>query len=104
VTFSSHDASGQPWLFEVCGGFTSHRPGLQRADTLWKAIAKAAVLHQVRPDANLVLLTTGEPAPRSEPGKALAAVCGPDRPVHSVVSLLTVTGAQRLAHCYRGDN
>ena len=24
VTFSSHDASGQPWLFEVCGGFNRY--------------------------------------------------------------------------------
>ena len=39
----------------------------------------------------------------ARPGKALAAVCGPDRPIYSVVSLLTATGAQRLAHCYRGD-
>ena len=63
VSFSACDAKGKLWRFDVCGGFTGHRSGLKRADTLWKAIGKAAVVREVT-GSPLVLLTTGLPAPR----------------------------------------
>src|SRR5690606_770511 len=36
VTLAARDHAGRRWLFEVAGGFTSTRPGLRRADVLWR--------------------------------------------------------------------
>ena len=71
VNFSAEDAAGNTWYFDVSGGFTSNRPGLKRTDTLWKAIGKAAVIHERKPTARLVLLTTDAPAPGSAGAHAL---------------------------------
>ena len=71
-------AAGHEWLFDVSGAFSSSRPGLQRTDTLWKALGKAAVLRADLPveeskPFRLVLLTTDVPAPGSAGGRALKA-------------------------------
>jgi len=97
VDFLARDARGMDWAFEVSGGFTSGRAGLKRADTLWRALAKAAVLHQAQPTTPLVLLTTGTPAKGSTAAAALDAVRGPGRAVHDVVELLSAEGRARLA-------
>jgi hypothetical protein len=70
-------SAGKEWLFDVSGAFNSNRPGLQRTDTLWKALGKAAVLRtefraKDRP-ARLILLTTDVPSRGSAGGKALRA-------------------------------
>ncbi|MGE3620960.1 MAG: site-specific DNA-methyltransferase, partial [Acidimicrobiia bacterium] len=62
VSFLAVDRAGREWAFDVSGAFTSTRAGLRRADTLWKALGKAAVLHEGRGDLPLVLLTTHAPA------------------------------------------
>ena len=69
------EASGREWLFDVSGAFASSRPGLQRTDTLWKALGKAAVIRTAYPDrpARIVLLTTDVPTPGSAGGRALKA-------------------------------
>ena len=73
-------SGGKEWLFDVSGAFTSNRPGLQRTDTLWKALGKAAVLRTEFPDperpARLILLTTDVPTRGSAGGKALRAAQG----------------------------
>ena len=70
-------SAGKEWLFDVSGAFTSNRPGLQRTDTLWKALGKAAVVRTEFPDpdrpARLILLTTDVPSPGSAGGRALRA-------------------------------
>src|SRR5690606_12606325 len=43
VTFRAVDPGGTTWWFEVAGGRTGSRPGLQRAEVLWRAIAKGTV-------------------------------------------------------------
>ena len=48
-TSSPGTRRGDEWHFDVSGGFTSSRPGLKRTDTLWKALGKAAVLHEAYP-------------------------------------------------------
>ena len=77
VNFKALDADGCEWLFDVSGAFSSTRPGLKRADTLWKALGKAAILRTQFPDAErpcrLVLLTTDVPPPGSAGGRALKA-------------------------------
>jgi DNA modification methylase len=96
VTFLAHDREGAVWLFDVCGAFSSTRPGLKRADTLWRALGKAAVLHQApatgrrTPVGPLVLLSTDLPAPGTPGARALDAVTGPGRPVRAVIDLLDV--------------
>jgi site-specific DNA-methyltransferase (adenine-specific) len=102
VTFQASDKAGNPWLFDVSGAFSSTRPGLKRADTLWKALGKAAVLQQARDEKGrevigpLVLLSTDVPAPGSAGMRALKAVTGPDLPVREVIELLDVDGVARL--------
>ena len=70
--------AGHNWFFDVSGAFTegNDRAGLRRTDTLWKALGKAAVLHESnRRDSTpyrLVLLTTDLP-PSSERGRRGAA-------------------------------
>jgi site-specific DNA-methyltransferase (adenine-specific) len=96
VTFTAHDATGAEWAFDVSGGFTTSRAGLKRADTLWKALGKAAVLHEARPSVPFVLLTTDVPTAGSAADAALRAVVGPDKAVYDVVELLNTDGQERL--------
>ena len=103
VSLSARDRSGARWYFDVAGGFTSSRPGLKRADTLWKAIGKAAVLHAIEPDARLVVLTTEAPASQSSSRQALAAVTGPGQPLAAVVDLSAPDAAERLVGLAAGE-
>ncbi|RIK09361.1 MAG: hypothetical protein DCC49_06590 [Acidobacteria bacterium] len=102
VAFSAEDASGTTWHFEVCGGFTSVRPGLLRGDILWKALGTACVLHQVAPDVPLVLLTTGVPKPGSAGHRALFEVVGPGSPIFSVIEIDSTSGHEALSLLARG--
>ncbi len=61
LSYLATDRNGDDWAFDVSGAFTSNRSGLMRTDALWKALGKAAVLHQADPDLPLVLLTTDCP-------------------------------------------
>ena len=80
VNFRAYDRDGGEWFFDVSGGFTSTRPGLMRTDTLWKAVGKAAVLHEAYPKIPLVLLTTD--MPKGGAGEAaLRVVRGPGKPI-----------------------
>jgi site-specific DNA-methyltransferase (adenine-specific) len=89
VTFEVRDRAGGRWYVDVAGAFSASRPGLRRADTLWKALGKASVLAAGDAGAPLLLLTTDMPVPGSAGAKALAAVrgAGPGRTVHDVVCL-----------------
>jgi hypothetical protein len=69
------------------GGRTSNRPGAQRIELLWRAIAKASVIHEAEPTSRVGVLTVGLPNAASG-GSALAAVTGPDRPIAGVIDLL----------------
>jgi hypothetical protein len=84
----------------VTGGFTSHRAGLKRADTLWKALGKAAVLREVG-NTPLVLLTTEAPA-RGPGSEALKQVVGPKKPIHAVIEILRPAGRELLTALCEG--
>jgi site-specific DNA-methyltransferase (adenine-specific) len=96
LSFVAVDQGGQEWAFDVSGAFTSSRAGLKRADTLWKALGKAAVLHEGRGDLPLVLLTTDAPARGTAARAALDVLTGPGRPVFDLVELLTTRDQERL--------
>jgi site-specific DNA-methyltransferase (adenine-specific) len=99
VNFVAHDSSGNEWLFDVSGAFTSTRAGLQRTDTLWKALGKATVVHHTRAGARYVLLTTDKPASNSAGGQALNAVTGRNvkaKPIYDVISLKVEDDLSRL--------
>lgn len=92
INFEATDGTGRRWRFDVSGAFTiRERAGLQRTDTLWKALGKAAALYFAELDhpdpPSLVLITTHRPNPRSVGNQALAAVCGPGRPIRGVVNM-----------------
>jgi modification methylase len=87
VTFRARDAAGKVWLFDVVGGFTSHRPGLKRSDAFWKALGKAAVVHGMAPRTPFVLLTPDAPERGSPADAALAVVTGAGRPIRAVIRL-----------------
>ena len=86
-TLSAVDARGRRWWFEVVGGRTTNRPGAQRIELLWRAIAKGAIVHEADPSARFGVLTTGLPASASG-GSALKAVTGPKKPVAVVIDVM----------------
>jgi len=96
LSFLANDQVGQEWAFDVSGTFSSSRAGLRRADTLWKALGKAAVLREGRQDLPLILLTTDAPAPGSAGLAALAALRGNGGPVFDLIELLEPADQERL--------
>lgn len=100
VNFTARDSRGKLWLFDVAGSFSSHRAGLRRTDTLWKALGKAAVLREVS-NAPLVLLTIDAPS-RGAGAEALKQVVGPEKPVHTVIEMVEPAGLVRLTALCEG--
>jgi len=96
LNFVATDRTGEDWGFDVSGAFTSSRAGLRRADTLWKSLGKAAVLHESGRGMPLVLVTTDAPAKGTAGAQALAAMRGNDRPVFDLVELLDTKDHARL--------
>lgn len=96
LNFLALDQAGHEWGFDVSGAFTSRRAGLKRTDTLWKALGKAAVLHERRPDLPLVLLTTDAPSRGSAGYAALDVLRGAGGAVFDLVELLNRRDQERL--------
>jgi DNA modification methylase len=102
VSFVGGDESGRSWIFDLCGAFTTHRPGLSRPDALWRAIGRAAVVHGGGAGPT-VLLTCGPP-PRSGAGAdALRQVTGPGKPIRAVVDILDPGAHEALGRLRRCD-
>ncbi len=105
VNFRARSANRKKtFLFDVSGGFTSSRPGLKRTDTLWKALGKAAVLHQVSRTSQLVLLTTDKPQRGSAGDQALQACLGVDGPIRAVFEMLSAGDQQLLKALASGSS
>jgi site-specific DNA-methyltransferase (adenine-specific) len=96
VAFRARDAGGGGWLFDVCGGFTTARPGLSRTETLWRALGRAAVVHEVEPGTPLVLLTSDLPARASANAQALRTMTGPGKAVAAAVELASPVAIDSL--------
>ena len=88
-----HDASGQPWHVLVGGSGTTVGGGLDRADTVWRLLGRAAALRGRHPDVPVLVVTTR--APHGEASTALRAA-GPSI-VHDVVVTGVAADLARLA-------
>ena len=95
-TLRATDRAGRVWWFEVVGGRTSNRPGAQRIDLLWRAIAKGSIVRETEPTSRFAILTVGLPTDGSG-RRALAAVTGPGKPVAVVVDMLSDAAVATLA-------
>lgn len=96
-TLAAVDPRGRRWWFEVVGGRTSNRPGAQRIELLWRAIAKGAVVAAADPEALFGVLTTGPSPATASGGGALKAVTGANQPVAVVVDLVGAGAVDALA-------
>jgi DNA modification methylase len=94
VDLVATDAAGATWFFDVAGAFTSHRGGLQRTETVWRALGRAAAVRVARGDIPLVLLTSHAARRPSEGDSALRAA-GPDT-VFDVIEMLSSDDLARL--------
>jgi site-specific DNA-methyltransferase (adenine-specific) len=101
VNFTARDRTGNLWLFDVAGGFTSYRGGLTRTDAIWKALGKGAILREVG-NTPLVLLTTDSPGGAG--AAALRQVTGPEKPIRAVIEMLTLPGLEALRALCEGRN
>jgi DNA modification methylase len=101
VSFVAADADGAVWYFDVHGAFTSHRGGLLRTETVWRALGRAHALRgRTTGDTPLVFLTTDLPRPGSEGDSALRAA-GRDA-FFDAVELPSADGPARLARYAKG--
>ena len=94
VSFVATDDVGGTWLFDVAGPFSTHRGGLQRADTAWRSLGRANALKGRFPDMPFVLMTTHLPRRSTESDTALRAA-GPDA-FFDAVEMLADDGRKRL--------
>jgi DNA modification methylase len=103
VDFTARDRRGDLWFFDVAGSFTTHRSGLARAESVWKAIGKAAVLREMG-KSPLVLLSTDSAEKGSVAYEALNRVTGADKPVRAVIEVLQASGLENLLHLCAGTS
>ncbi len=96
LNFVATDQTGADWAFDLSGSFTSSRAGLRRTDTLWKSLAKAAVLRESGTALPLILLTTDAPTQGTAGHQSLAVMRGPDHPVYDLIELLNFADQARL--------
>jgi site-specific DNA-methyltransferase (adenine-specific) len=94
VSLAATAADGREWWFDVTGGFTTVKAGLARADVVWRALGRAAVLGATG-DPPLVLLTSHLPPPNSPLDSALRA--GGPALVLDVIAMGSPDGRRRLA-------
>ncbi len=96
VTSRSGEAQ---WWVDVSGAFTTSRPGLQRADTVWKMLGRLHVLKtfedgQHRHDNQVLVLTSNLPKPGSPGDRALRSVGA--NVIFDAIELYDPAGLERL--------
>jgi len=104
VNFIAEDQRKHEWYFDVSGAFTTSRPGLQRTDTLWKALGKALVLKthfKTHDSPRIILLTTDLPRPRSTGDVALHSVGS--SAIFDVIEMRSARDQERLAKYATGE-
>jgi site-specific DNA-methyltransferase (adenine-specific) len=99
--YAAEDRNGRRVVFEVLGGHTTYRPGMKRAEAIWKTIGKAAVAAELGVGP-FVVLTAGAAVARSTSAQALDKVVGPGRPIAAVIELLDPSCLGDLARLASG--
>ncbi len=94
VSGRARSADGREMLFDLAGGHTTVRPGLQRGELVWRTLGRAAAVKAVT-GHGLVLFTTGLPE-RASGGAALDAVMG-EGAVRAVIEVLAHDVVERIA-------
>ncbi len=102
VSFTGTDGDGRPWLFDVVGPHTRHRDGMQRTETVWRALGRASALNGqgVAGGPPLVFLTTSLPRRPSEGDTALRAAG--TTAFFDAVDVLSTDGRGRLQRYAKG--
>ena len=93
VSYTGNDATGRLWHFDLAGSHGTARPGLVRADLVWKYLGRANVLRHSGVE-RLVLLTPELPRSGSAGHRSLRA-SGPDT-FFDVIALLENASRERL--------
>jgi site-specific DNA-methyltransferase (adenine-specific) len=95
IDFATKSAGGGRVLVEVAGSFTSARGGLARSETVWRTIAKAAVVRANTSDP-LVVISSELPPTRSAIAEALRQVTGVAGPILSVLDVFDPHATEAL--------
>jgi site-specific DNA-methyltransferase (adenine-specific) len=95
VDFRAVDGTGQEWLFYEPGAHTSHRPGLQKMEAVWRALGVAAAARGRLGDVRFVLLTPSLPKRPGE-GDTVLRSAGTNA-FFDVIALLEESHVTRLA-------
>jgi site-specific DNA-methyltransferase (adenine-specific) len=85
-------SDGVTQLFEFAGVHTPARPGMSRIETVWKTVAKAAILRESDRDESLIVLTSG-----TVRGGPLSTVTGAGKPIPAVIDMTLDDAAERLS-------
>ncbi len=101
-SFLVADQSNGEWWIDLAGAFTTVRPGLLRADTLWKALGRASVLASAQPESRLLLLTPLATRRASEGDRALRTL-GPSA-IFDVIELFNQAATDRLSYYAQGTS
>ena len=64
---------------------------MSRIETVWKTVAKAAILRESDSDESLIVLTSG-----TVRGGPLSTVTGADKPIAAVIDMTLDDAAERL--------
>ena len=94
VSGRARSADGREMLFDLAGGHTTVRPGLQRGELVWRVLGRAAAVKAVT-GHGLVVFTTGLPE-RASGGAALEAVVT-DGAVRAVIDVFAPDALTHLS-------
>lgn len=103
---ANHPNDDRPWWVDVSGAFTTSRPGLQRAESVWRLLGRLNVLRSVldRSDDHrhrVLVLTSNLPKPGSPGDLALRSVT--PRLIFDAIELYDPAGFDRLCS-YAGQS
>ena len=96
----AESADGRWWWVDVAGGFTTSKPGLQRADAAWRIVGRLSAAAANDPTTPVLVLTPSLPRASTPAGRALRSV-GPST-IFDCVELYDPAGIERLAHYASG--
>jgi hypothetical protein len=94
VSGRARSADGREMVFDLAGGHTTVRPGLQRGDVVWRTLGRAAAVKAIT-GQGLVVFTTGVPE-RASGGAILDAVVS-EGTIRAVIDVFAPDAVERIA-------